>query len=153
MADGGNNPSFSVISKKVKDYWVNYLTKNGIKIEIGTEEAVKILDENFADGLFVRKGFNSETNKFKEQIIYLKDDPSTSTFLEETYHALQSLEGVQMYKDVNYKGKIYKNIDNWEFLAKKRILEEAEKNNITYEEYLFVEKQLEDVLNNKYNNR
>lgn len=151
MADGGNNPKFSVISDKVKDYWIKYLTKKGVKIEIGTEEANRILDENFADGLFVRKGYNGETNQFKEQIIYLKNEPSTSAFLEETYHALQNIEGVQMYKDVTYKGVIYEKVDNWEFLAKKRILDEAEKNGISYEEYILVEKQLDDVLNNRYN--
>lgn len=150
MADGGNNPKFSLISKKVKDYWTKFLIKKGVKIEIGTEEANRILDENFADGLFIRKGFNSETNQFKEQIIYLKENPSTSAFSEETYHALQNIEGVQMYKDVTYKGILYKNVDNWEFLTKKRILDEAEKNGISYEEYIFVEKQLDNVLNKIY---
>lgn len=79
-----------------------------------------------------------------------RDEPSTTAFLEETYHALQNIEGVQMYKDVTYKGVLYEKVDNWEFLAKKRILDEAGKNGISYEEYIFVEKQLDDVLNNKY---
>ncbi|OYQ50385.1 hypothetical protein CHU92_00090, partial [Flavobacterium cyanobacteriorum] len=150
IADGGDNPNFSVINKKIKDYWTKFLTKKGVKIEIGTEEANRILNVNFADGLFVRKGYDPVTNQFKEQIIYLKSNPSTSAFLEESYHALQSIEGVEKYKDVIYKGIHYKNIDYWEFLAKKRILEEAKKNGISYEEYIFVEKQLYDVLNKKY---
>jgi hypothetical protein len=45
------------------------------------------------------------------------------------------------------------NIKKWtigNLPAKRRILEEAERNKITYEEYIFVEKQLEEVLNNLY---
>lgn len=150
MADGGYNPNFSIINEKVRLYWTKYLTKKGVVIEIGTEEAKRMLNKRNADGLFIMRGYNSETNSFKERIIYLHEDPSTSAFLEETYHALQSLEGVQMYKDITYKGTLYENVDNWEFLAKKRILDEAQQNGISYEEYLLVEKQLDEVLKNKY---
>jgi hypothetical protein len=150
LANGNINPNFSIINSKVQKYWTKYLTKRGVRLEIGTEYANKLLDEREALGLFKSKGYNRETNTYAERIIYLRENPSTATFLEETYHALQSLAGLQQYVDIVHEGVLYKYIDNWEYLAKKRILDEAQHNKITYEEYILTEKQLFEVLRNEY---
>ncbi len=150
FADGDTNPNFSIINSKVQKYWTKFLTKKGVRFEIGTEYANKLLDESSASGLFISRGYNFETNTYAERIIYLRKNPSTSTFLEETYHALQSLAYLRKYADIIHEVKLYKQVDNWEYLAKKRILDEAQRNKITYEEYILTEKQLFEVLKNEY---
>jgi hypothetical protein len=47
-------------------------------------------------------------------------------------------------------GKTYYNVDNREYLAKQRILNEAETNGITYEEFRYIEDQLQEVLEGNY---
>lgn len=149
-ANGGKSPKFSIIKPKVKSYWISFLEKKGIKFEIGSAEAIKLLKKEEALGLHVTRLKNIERNEF-EQVIYLYDNPSTSTFLEECYHALQQLEGLPKYMDpITIRGITYENVDAWEYLAKKRILDEAKYNNITYEEYIFIENQLQEVLEGTY---
>lgn len=150
IPNGGLTKGFSIINPKVMKYWMNFLEKKGVKFEIGTEKAKKILKEEGALGIHERKFINPETNEF-EQTIYLYENPSTSTFLEECYHAVQAIEGLPKYIEPIYiKGKIYENVDAWEYLAKKRILDEANTNGISYEEYRFIEDQIQDVLDRNY---
>lgn len=150
-ANGGKTPNFSIVKPKVMKYWMSYLEKKGVKFEIGTENAIKLLNEEEALGLHITRLKNYERYEF-EQTIYLYDNPSTSTFLEECYHALQRLDGLPKYMEpITVRGITYKDVDAWEYLAKKRILDEGERNGITYEEYIFIEEQLQDVLENKYN--
>ena len=150
IANGGKSAKFSIIKPKVLKYWTNYLEKKGVKFEIGTEKAIELLKEHNALGLHVREFLDISTNKIK-QTIYLYDNPSTSTFLEECYHAIQALEGLPRHMDpITIRGKTYYGVDSWEYLAKKRILNEATRNGISYEEYLFVEAQLQDVLEGTY---
>jgi len=120
IPNGGITKGFSIINPKVMKYWMNFLEKKGVKFEIGTEKAKKILKEERALGIHQRKFINPETNEF-EQTIYLYENPSTSTFLEECYHAVQAIEGLPKYIEPIYiNGKIYENVDAWEYLAKKK---------------------------------
>ena len=143
-------PEFNVIPPKILKAWVNYLKVRGVKFEIGTKKAITILQEEKALGIFEWRIINPEINQIK-RTIYLYDNPAASTFLEECYHAVQSLNKVpRILEQITYKGKSYYKINNWEYLAKKRILDEAQKNGINYEEYIFIENQLLEVLENKY---
>lgn len=149
-ANGGLSEKFSIVKPKVLKYWTQYLEKRGVKFEIGTEEAIEILKEEDALGLHVRKFTRVETNEF-QQTIYLYGNPSTSTFLEECYHAVQTLERVpRRMESITVRGKTYYNVDAWEYLAKRRILDEAETNGITYEEFIFIENQIQEVLDGIY---
>lgn len=150
LANNGKTPKFSVIKPKVRKYWMSFLQKRGVKFEIGTEKAKKILEKEEALGLHVTRLKNIERYEF-EQTIYLYENPSTSTFLEECYHALQQLDGLPKYMEpITVRGVTYSNVNAWEYLAKKRVLDEATRNGITYEEYRFIEDQLQEVLENKY---
>ncbi len=150
VVNGGKTPTFSKATKKVKSYWIKFLSKKGVRFEIGTENATKILNKEEALGIHITKFKNSEINEF-EQIIYLHENPSTSVFLEECYHALQRLNGLTKYMPpIEVRGVTYTDVNAWEYLAKKRILDEAERNGITYEEYIFIENQLQNVLEGTY---
>jgi hypothetical protein len=150
IANGGKNPEFSIINPKIKKYWIGYLESRGVIFEIGTPKAKKILKEENAYGIHQRQMINRETNEVR-QTIFLLDNPSTTTFLEECYHAVQALEGLPRFIDeVNFRGNTYKHVDAWEYLAKKRILDRAIELDITYEEFRFLEDQLLDVLEGKY---
>lgn len=150
-ANGGNSPNFSIVKPKTLKYWTRYLEKRGVKFEIGTEDAIKILEKENALGLHVTTfGKNREINEFT-QTIYLYGNPSNSTFLEECYHAVQRLEGLSRHMEpITKYGKTYYNVDAWEYLAKQRILNEAETNGITYEEFRYIEDQLQEVLEGNY---
>jgi hypothetical protein len=148
--NGGKNNDFTLIDFNLKAAWIKYLEKKGVIFDIGSTIAKKELENANAIGLFKRKLINKETNEF-EVTIYLYDNPSTGVFLEECYHAVQHFEGVPHYVfDFSYKGKVYDIVNYWEFLAKKRILDNANKNGLAYDEFIKLEKELEDVLENIY---
>lgn len=141
-------PEFNPVSPKVMKSCISVLERKGVRFEIGTENAKTMLESRKALGLYL--GIWDWQTNTRIRTIYLYENPAASTFLEECYHAVQSLEGLPRIASVTFKGKTYNDIDNWEFLAKKRILDEADKNNISYEEYIFIEEQLEEVLNKEY---
>jgi hypothetical protein len=148
--DGGANPKFTYATPKLMNRWMKTLKKRGVKFEIGTRLADGVLDAKKSDGLFTSI-YNPKTKKYDDITIYLRENPSTAVFLEETYHALQFLNNVpDVYKTVIYNGVKYPNVDNWEFLAKKQILDEAVTNKISYDEYKHVERQLQEVLDGTY---
>jgi hypothetical protein len=66
--------------------------------------------------------------------------------LEECRHAIQRLKNIPRYQDVIHEGKLYKQIDFWEYDAKTYVLEHAERNFISQEEINLVKKQLLDEL-------
>lgn len=123
--------------------------KKGVTFEIGTGVAyLKLYDNNNAEGFFTSHPLSN--GKYK-RVIYLKENPDTSTFYEECYHALQDLSGHAEKGTVYYNGgTIYDNVDLWEFDAKIRIINEAKQLKITPEEVEILEIQIQKVLKNEY---
>jgi len=118
--------------------WRNYLEKRGVRFFIGTPEAELKLHDNKADGLF---SSNSST-----KTIFLHDPPSTATFFEEAFHALQHMRGHPTVKFLEDGRKI----DAWEYDAKQALLKHSEKLGLSYEEYIETEKQLQQVIDDEY---
>ena len=129
--------------------WIDYLEKKGVTFEIGTGVAyLKLYDNNNAEGFFTSHQLSN--GKYK-RVIYLKENPDTSTFYEECYHALQDLSGHTERGTVYYNGgTIYDNVDLWEFDAKIRIINEAKQLKITPKEVEILEIQIQKVLRNEY---
>lgn len=128
--------------KKRMDAWIKYLNSKGVEFDIGIPEAQLKLYDNGANGLFREINDNGNIRR----IIVLKENPTVSTFYEECYHALQSLD--------NYpeRGTIYDNVDLWEYDAKVRIVEEAEKLRVSPKEVEQLNYHIELVLKNMYGN-
>lgn len=134
----------SKIPQHKYDLWYNYLTKRGVKFEIATTEANKILLDNNAKGLFVRKCINIENNIW-ERTIYLGKDFEAHTFYEETLHALDSIKGRP--GKMLYNGEF---IDAYEFRAKSILMNSSENRGFSYEQFIELEHHLELVKLNKY---
>ena len=117
------------------DLWHGYLSKRGVRFEIGTERAYAKLAENDAVGLF-EKSYNWELNQF-EPTIYLQKNPNASVFYEEGLHALDYLKGRPF------------NMLEWEYRAKTTLLDAAPKR-FTYEEFRILEQDLELVKQGRY---
>ncbi|MDW9382843.1 glycohydrolase toxin TNT-related protein [Chryseobacterium sp. JV558] len=145
LASEYHNP----MPKKRMQAWIDYLEKKGVTFEIGTGVAyLKLYDNNNAEGFFTSHQLSS--GKYK-RVIYLKENPDTSTFYEECYHALQDLSGHTERGTVYYNGgTIYDNVDLWEFDAKIRIINEAKQLKITPKEVEILEIQIQKVLRNEY---
>jgi hypothetical protein len=134
---------FNPVPQEKLDFYSNYLSKRGVRIEMGTDEAYRVLSERKAEGLFTRKVTDWETNQV-ERVIYLPEKPNASTFYEESLHALDSLKGRPGRMEINGI-----EIDAYEYRAKKILLNSSEKR-FTYEEFINLENDLNDVLNNAY---
>ena len=86
-------------------------------------------------------------------MITLKENPNVATFYEECYHALQDLNGHPERGTVYANGgTIYDNVDLWEYDAKVRILEEAERLGISQKEIEKLNDHIGSVLRNEYGN-
>lgn len=145
LANEYHNP----MPEKRMKAWIDYLEKKGVTFEIGTGVAyLKLYDNNNAEGFFTSHQLSN--GKYK-RVIYLKENPDTSTFYEECYHALQDLSGHTERGTVYYNGgTIYDNVDLWEFDAKIRIINEAKQLKITPKEVEILEIQIQKVLRNEY---
>jgi hypothetical protein len=82
--------------------------------------------------------------------IFLHDPYGAATFIEECIHAEQHISRVPKIKDIMHKGKLYKQINNWEYLAKTYLIDNAKKYGLTAEEVAKLELQLKNVLAGKY---
>jgi hypothetical protein len=143
--DEVNNP----MPKKRMDAWIKYLNSKGVEFDIGTPEAQLKLYDNGANGLFREINDNGNIRR----IIVLKENPTVSTFYEECYHALQSLDNYPERGTVYANGgTIYDNVDLWEYDAKVRIVEEAEKLGVSPKEVEQLNYHIELVLKNMYGN-
>ncbi len=147
--DDTNFDSFARMPEKRMNAWIRYLKSLGVKFEIGTTEAKQILKAENARGLLSRKVIDFETYE-TELTIILDEDPSIGVFYEESYHALQSIHDIPKYEDLIIGGKTNELVNMWEYGAKTRILHEATRTGLSYEEFIFLEKQIEDVLHGNY---
>lgn len=126
--------------------WYNYLSKRGVRFEIGTEKASQVLAKNKAAGLFERNLIDIDTNKF-ERIIYLPKNYKASAFYEEGLHALDSLKGRPSRMILNGE-----NIDAYEYRAKSILMKAAPKR-FSYDDFIELEQQLGLVKTNQYGMR
>lgn len=120
--------------------WQGYLERRGVKFLIGTPEAELKLFDNQADGMY-SAGRDIKT-------IYLRNPPSTATFFEEAFHALQHLHNHPAIKTLEGGQEV----DAWEYDAKQALLKHSTKLGLSYEEYIETEKQLQQVIDNEYGN-
>ena len=127
------------------ELWHDYLTNRGVRFEIGTDEAYRVLQENNAQGLFRQRMVDWETNSM-ERVIYLPENPNASVFYEEGLHALDSLKGRSSRMEFNGL-----EIDAFEYRAKNILIDSAPKR-FAYEELRELELQLELVKRNQYGN-
>jgi hypothetical protein len=141
--DFGLPPGLNPVPENKLKLWTDYLTKRGVRLEIGTDEAYRVLKEQNAQGLFVQKLVDIDTNTFK-RTIYLPENPNASVFYEEGLHALDSLKGRSHRMELNGI-----NIDVYEFRAKS-ILPDATPKRFTYEELNELQNHLKLVKQNLY---
>lgn len=140
---GGLPEGLNPVPASKLELWQNYLSKRGVKFEIGTERAYAKLAENDAVGLFEQSNYNWELNQY-ERTIYLPENPNASVFYEEGLHALDSLKGRP--RTMEFGGRP---IDAWEYRAKSTLLNAAPKR-FTYEEFRVLEQHLELVKQGRY---
>ncbi|WP_167361351.1 LysM peptidoglycan-binding domain-containing protein [Paracidovorax cattleyae] len=143
--DSGLPPGLNPVPENKLALWADYLTKRGVKLEIGTDEAYRVLNERGAQGLFMKELVDIDTNAFR-RTIYLPENPNASVFYEEGLHALDSLKGRPSRMDVNGI-----NIDAYEYRAKSILLDASPKR-FTYEEFKELGQHLELVKQNRYGN-
>lgn len=132
----------STIPKEKFELWYKYLTKRGVNLEIGTEQATHMLTKHEANGLFIQR-YNNETNIFTPTI-YLRENPNPSAFYEEGLHALDYLKSRPRFMALNGE-----KIDAWEYRAK-QILINASPKRFEYEEFKMLEHHLDLVIKNRY---
>lgn len=125
------------------DFWTKYLSKRGVKFEIGTDKAYSKLEAHGATGLYEQRIVDIDTMTF-ERTIYLTKNPNASVFYEEGIHALDSLKGRSSRMDLNGL-----KIDAFEYRAK-NILLDASPKRFSYEERMQLEHHLKLVEQNKY---
>jgi hypothetical protein len=146
-ASSGSAGFSTVLSTERAQKWQRYLERRGINFEIGTPSAnLKLFDKGEylpdgsirpLEGLF-SGGRNGGT-------IYLPENPSTSAFFEEAFHAQQHLRNDSLTKIINGR-----KVDAWEYDAKQSLLKYSEKLGLTYDEFIEIERQLQRVLDGTY---
>lgn len=117
LGPGGLPEGLNPMPKAKLDFWIDYLTKRGVKLEIGTDEAYRVLNARGAQGLFTSRIVDHETNTFA-RTIYLPENPNASVFYEEGLHALDSLKGRPHAMELNGR-----TIDAFEYRAKSILLD------------------------------
>ncbi|WEJ99467.1 MAG: LysM domain-containing protein [Candidatus Sphingomonas phytovorans] len=140
--DNPFEPGLNPVPQAKFDLWYNYLSKRGVKFEIGTDLANAKLAENNAAGLFERRIVDWDLNT-TERTIYLPENPNASTFYEEGLHALDSLRARPGTMELGGRS-----IDAYEYRAKSIMLNSPSR--LSYPEAVMLEHHLDLVKAGRY---
>ncbi len=134
----------SIVPQHKFDLWHNYLTKRGVKFEIGSSKAIQELAQSNADGLFTSNLVCRENN-ILDRVIYLPEKYRARVFYEESLHALDSIKGRPRFMNVDGV-----DINAYEYRAKNILINSAEKRGFSYDDLVTLENHLKLVMKNEY---